>query len=77
MKVLFTGGSGLLGREVKKLRPEWEYPSHFDFDVRDHIFPPGRSSMPLSMRQRSRRLQLWTRTRWKRWQSISKARATS
>jgi dTDP-4-dehydrorhamnose reductase len=41
MKVLFTGGSGLLGREVQKLRPEWEYPSHFDFDVCSRRFPAG------------------------------------
>lgn len=32
-KVLFTGGSGLLGREVKKFRPVWLYPSHSEFDV--------------------------------------------
>lgn len=28
MNVLFTGGSGLLGTEVRKLRPGWEYPVH-------------------------------------------------
>lgn len=33
MKVLFTGGSGLLGREVRKMRPDWLYPSHKELDV--------------------------------------------
>lgn len=33
MRVLMTGGSGLLGREVQKLRPDWEYPTHSDRPV--------------------------------------------
>jgi dTDP-4-dehydrorhamnose reductase len=31
--VLFIGGSGLLGREVQKHRPEWLYPTHAQCDV--------------------------------------------
>lgn len=37
MKVLFTGGSGLLGREVQKLRPEWLYPTHKEMDISDLV----------------------------------------
>lgn len=37
MKVLFTGGSGLLGREVRKLRPDWKYPGHEVFDIADPL----------------------------------------
>lgn len=33
MNVLFTGGSGLLGSEVRKLRPGWQYPTHERFDI--------------------------------------------
>lgn len=33
MRVLVTGGSGLLGTELKNLRPEWWYPAHDEFDV--------------------------------------------
>lgn len=32
-KVIFTGGSGLLGTYIKKLRPEFLYPTHNEFDV--------------------------------------------
>jgi dTDP-4-dehydrorhamnose reductase len=35
MNVLFTGGSGLLGSEVRKLRPGWQYPTHMRLDVAD------------------------------------------
>jgi len=35
-KILFTGGSGLLGSEFKKLAPEWLYPTHKQFDVTDY-----------------------------------------
>jgi len=31
--MLFTGGSGLLGREIKKLAPRSLFPSHKEFDV--------------------------------------------
>ena len=34
-KVIFTGGSGLLGTAMKKLRPEFLYPTHDEFDVTD------------------------------------------
>lgn len=34
-KIIFTGGSGRLGRAIKKLAPDFEYPSHQEFDVRD------------------------------------------
>lgn len=30
---IFTGGSGLLGTAMKKLRPEFLYPTHEEFDV--------------------------------------------
>jgi len=33
MNVLFTGGSGLLGTSVRKLRPGWVYPLHAELDV--------------------------------------------
>lgn len=33
MKVLVTGGSGLLGKNIKKVRGGWYYPSHKSFDV--------------------------------------------
>lgn len=32
-KVIFTGGSGLLGTAMKKLRPEFLYPTHDEFDI--------------------------------------------
>ena len=32
-KVLFTGGSGLLGSAIQKLRPDWLYPTHERVDV--------------------------------------------
>jgi len=32
-KILFTGGSGLLGKEFRKLLPEALYPNHQEFDV--------------------------------------------
>ncbi len=35
-KILFTGGSGLLGGEFKKLVPEGLYPTHKEFDVTDY-----------------------------------------
>lgn len=34
--ILFTGGSGLLGSEFKKIIPEGLYPSHQEFDVIDY-----------------------------------------
>ena len=34
-KILFTGGSGLLGSEFKKILPDICYPSKSDFDVTD------------------------------------------
>lgn len=34
--VLFTGGSGLLGGEIRKLLPEALYPASAEFDVRDY-----------------------------------------
>ena len=33
MKVLVTGGRGLLGGELQKLRPGWHYPSHEEIDI--------------------------------------------
>ena len=33
--ILFTGGSGLLGGEMKKLLPDAYFPSHSEFDVTD------------------------------------------
>ena len=33
MKVLVTGGSGLLGSNIKKVRVDWFYPSHENFDI--------------------------------------------
>lgn len=35
-KILFTGGSGLLGSEFKKLLPQALYPTHQEFDVTDY-----------------------------------------
>lgn len=35
MNVLVAGGSGLLGRHLRKLRPNWMYPTHSDLDVGD------------------------------------------
>ncbi len=35
-KILFTGGGGLLGSEIKKLWPKAMYPKMQDFDVRDY-----------------------------------------
>jgi len=35
-RILFTGGSGLLGGEVKQLVPEAQYPTHQEFDVTDY-----------------------------------------
>jgi dTDP-4-dehydrorhamnose reductase len=32
-KIIFTGGSGLLGSEFKKIRPDIEYPTSKEFDV--------------------------------------------
>lgn len=32
-KVIFTGGSGLLGTAMKKLRPDFLYPTHEEFDI--------------------------------------------
>ena len=32
-RILFTGGSGLLGREFRKILPDILYPSHREFDV--------------------------------------------
>lgn len=36
MKVLFTGGSGILGSEFKRLRPDIIYPTTSEFDVQDY-----------------------------------------
>ena len=35
-KILFTGGSGLLGGEIKKLLPEVHYPSSSEFNVTNY-----------------------------------------
>jgi len=35
-QILFTGGSGLLGSEFKKLMPEVLYPATSDFDITDY-----------------------------------------
>jgi dTDP-4-dehydrorhamnose reductase len=34
--VIFTGGSGLLGSEFRKLAPEYLYPGKAEFDIRDY-----------------------------------------
>ena len=36
--ILFTGGSGLLGREMKKLVPLACFPSHKEFDVVNYLY---------------------------------------
>jgi len=33
MKVLFTGGSGMLGTAMKRIMPDFSYPSHSEMDV--------------------------------------------
>lgn len=35
-KILFTGGSGLLGGEIRKLRPDLHYPPENDFNITDY-----------------------------------------
>ena len=35
-KIIFTGGSGLLGSEFRKIRPDIDYPRSKDFDVTDY-----------------------------------------
>ncbi len=35
-KILFTGGSGLLGGEFRKIFPEGLFPSHAEFDIADY-----------------------------------------
>jgi len=35
-KMLFTGGSGLLGKELKKLAPSAYFPTHEEFDVTNY-----------------------------------------
>lgn len=35
-KILFTGGSGLLGSEFKKILPDMHYPSKKEFDITDY-----------------------------------------
>ncbi|MBN2351050.1 MAG: sugar nucleotide-binding protein [Spirochaetales bacterium] len=35
-RILFTGGSGLLGSAFRKIRPEYDYPSETVFDVTDY-----------------------------------------
>ncbi|MFW9996540.1 MAG: SDR family oxidoreductase [Candidatus Odinarchaeota archaeon] len=35
-RILFTGGSGLLGSEMKKLFPKARFPSHQEFDVTNY-----------------------------------------
>ncbi len=35
-KILFTGGSGLLGSEIKKSKPEWLYPTRLEVDVKNY-----------------------------------------
>ena len=47
-KILFTGGSGLLGSEMKRLIPEGIYPEQDDFDITDY------SSMEKYIRSRKR-----------------------
>jgi len=32
-QIIFTGGSGLLGSEFKKIQPDIHYPSHSEFDI--------------------------------------------
>ena len=31
--ILYTGGSGLLGRELKKIAPQFVFPTHSEFDI--------------------------------------------
>jgi dTDP-4-dehydrorhamnose reductase len=33
LNILFTGGSGLLGRHIQLLRPKWSYPTHAEYDI--------------------------------------------
>jgi len=35
-RILFTGGSGLLGSEFRKILPDIQYPSHKEFDVTNY-----------------------------------------
>ncbi len=35
-RILFTGGSGLLGSAFRRIRPAYDYPSETDFDVTDY-----------------------------------------
>jgi dTDP-4-dehydrorhamnose reductase len=35
-RIIFTGGSGLLGSEFRKIRPEIDYPAENDFDVTNY-----------------------------------------
>lgn len=35
-KIIFTGGSGLLGSEFRKLRPDIQYPSSAEFNITDY-----------------------------------------
>lgn len=35
--ILFTGGSGLLGSEMKKLLPKGYFPSHNEFDIKNYV----------------------------------------
>ena len=35
-RILFTGGSGLLGGEIKKLIPNAYFPSHQEFDIENY-----------------------------------------
>ena len=35
MKVIVTGGSGLVGKAIQKLRPNWVFLSSTDYDLRD------------------------------------------
>ena len=35
MKVLVTGGSGFVGKNLKKYKPDWIYVSSKDYDLRD------------------------------------------
>jgi dTDP-4-dehydrorhamnose reductase len=36
-RAIFTGGSGLLGSEIRKLLPDMDYPTSKEFDVTDYL----------------------------------------
>lgn len=37
MQVLVTGGSGMIGQSIKKLKPDWIYTSSKDVDLRNYV----------------------------------------